>query len=159
MILYNLRCRKDHTFEVWFRDSSLYDSQREAGELRCPFCGSKKVEKAIMAPRLASGTASRSDSHSDFHADSGQASEKAPGSGGIDEAAVNARQALLELRKKIEETCDYVGPTFAEEARKMHYGEIEQRSIYGESSEEDAKALAEEGVEVRQIPWLPRENS
>lgn len=147
MILYNLRCRKDHTFEVWFRDSSFYDAQREAGELRCPVCGSKKVEKAIMAPRLASGTAAPADG------------KAPPEAGGTDEAAVKTRRALLDLRKTVEETCDYVGPTFAEEARKMHYGEIEQRSIYGESSPEDAKALAEEGVEVRQIPWLPRENS
>lgn len=147
MILYNLRCHKDHTFEAWFRDSSFYDSQREAGELRCPVCGSKKVEKAIMAPRLASGSTSE------------QTPETTPKASGPDETAVKARQALLELRKTIEETCDYVGPTFAEEARKMHYGEVEQRSIYGESSAEDAEALAEEGVEVRQIPWLPRENS
>ena len=149
MILYNLRCHKDHSFEVWFRDSSVYDAQREAGELRCPVCGSKKVEKAIMAPRVASGASvSASDE-----------GEVVPAPGGVDETAVKAREALLELRKKIEETCDYVGPTFAEEARKMHYGEIEQRSIYGESTTEDAEALAEEGVEVRQIPWIPRENS
>ena len=147
MILYNLRCAKDHSFEVWFRDSSVYDAQRAAGELRCPVCGSKKVEKAIMAPRVASGASASGDGNA------------VPAPGGVDEAAVKAREALLELRKKIEETCDYVGPTFAEEARKMHYGEIEQRSIYGESTTEDAEALAEEGVEVRQIPWIPRENS
>ena len=132
MILYNLRCRKDHVFEVWFRDSSVYETQRAAGELRCPVCGSKKVEKALMAPRLASAR---------------------------DEAAVKARQALLEVRRKVEESCDYVGPAFAEEARKIHYGEVEERGIYGESSEEDVKALTEEGVEVSQIPWIPRENS
>ena len=147
MILYNLRCHKDHSFEVWFRDSSVYDAQRKAGELRCPVCGSKKVEKAIMAPRVASGASASDDG------------DTMPAPGGVDEAAVKAREALLELRNKIEETCDYVGPTFAEEARKMHYGEIEQRSIYGESTTEDAEALAEEGVEVRQIPWIQRENS
>ena len=147
MILYNLRCRKDHTFEVWFRDSSFYEAQREAGELRCPVCGSRKVEKAIMAPRLASGTPSSA------------APEEVPSAGTPDEAAVKAREALLELRQKIEQSCDYVGPSFAEEARKMHYGEVEERGIYGESSAKDAEALSEEGIEVHQIPWLPRENS
>ena len=69
------------------------------------------------------------------------------------------RQALRELRRHVEDNCDYVGTQFAEEARKIHYGEAEERNIYGESSDEDAVSLNEEGIKVQRIPWLPRENS
>ncbi len=138
MILYNLKCPKDHVFEAWFRDSGVYEVQVEAGEVRCPVCGSKKVAKAPMAPRVAKA------------------------SGDEENAAATAgkmRQALRELRQHVEETCDYVGPTFAEEARKIHYGETEERNIYGETTPEESQALDEEGVKVQRIPWIPRENS
>ena len=144
MILYNLKCRKDHGFEAWFRDSATYDQQVEAGEVRCPVCGSKKVEKAPMAPRVSGGR-----SRSLPAADSPQESGK----------AVAMRKALNELRRHVEDNCDYVGKQFAEEARKIHYGESEERNIYGESSEDDAVSLREEGIKVQRIPWLPRENS
>ncbi len=138
MILYNLKCPKDHVFEAWFRDSGVYEVQVEAGEVRCPVCGSKKVGKAPMAPRVAKA-------------------------GGDEEStaatAGKVRQALRELRRHVEETCDYVGPTFAEEARKIHYGETEERNIYGETTPEESQALDEEGVKVQRIPWIPRENS
>ncbi len=140
MILYNLKCPKDHVFEAWFRDSGVYEIQVEAGEVRCPVCGSKKVGKAPMAPRVAK-TGGESD-------DQGEAAK-----------ASKMRQALRELRRHVEETCDYVGPTFAEEARKIHYGEIEERNIYGETTPEESRALDDEGVKVQRIPWIPRENS
>ncbi|MCG8360757.1 MAG: DUF1178 family protein [Kiloniellales bacterium] len=136
MILYNLKCRKDHHFEVWFRDSEVYETQVAAGELRCPVCGSKKVAKALMAPRVARGGG-----QSDL------------------EKAAKMRQGLVELRKQVEANCDYVGPSFAEEARKIHYGETEERNIYGETSADEAKALDDEGVKVQRIPWVPTDNS
>ena len=150
MILYNLRCHKGHEFEAWFRDSGLCDRQLAAGQLRCPMCGADKLEKAIMAPRL---TAS--------HKDKSKAppAPKAAAKPAGEQKAVQARKALLDLRQQIEDNCDYVGPAFAEEARKIHYGEAEERGIYGETSNEDADALVEEGIEVRQIPWLPRGDS
>jgi hypothetical protein len=140
MIVFNLKCRKDHIFEAWFRDNETFDEQVAAGVVSCPVCGSKKIEKALMAPHVAK-------------------------SGGVDKTAresakvAQAKKALTELRRQVEENCDYVGPTFAEEARKIHYGETDERSIYGETSNEEAKALDEEGVKVQRIPWLPRENS
>lgn len=140
MILYNLKCRKGHGFEAWFRDSATFDRQAENGEVRCPECGAKKVEKAPMSPRVSGGR-SRGTKVGAAH------------------KAVAARTALKELRRQVEENCDYVGPEFAEEARKIHYGETEERSIYGESSDQDAKALTDEGVKFQRIPWLPRENS
>ena len=140
MIRYNLKCRKDHLFEAWFHDSSVYDSQIAAGEVRCPVCGTKKVEKALMAPNIATSKA-----RSAQNKDSEQAAE--------------TLRTLRELRRKVEENCDYVGDTFAEEARKIHYGEVEERNIYGETSDDDARALQDEGVSVQRIPWIPNESS
>ena len=174
MILYNLRCHKDHVFETWFRDCASYDSQAEAGVIECPVCGSKTVEKAIMAPNVTK-SAGRRRSREDSPPAAGPseggppaartAVSNAPVGGATTKAmreaerSVKVRQALQELRRQVEESFDYVGPEFAEEARKIHYGETEERPIYGETSEEEAEALEEEGVSVSRIPWLPRENS
>jgi len=130
MILYDLRCGKDHGFEGWFRDSKAYDGQRRGGRVVCPICGDKKVRKAPMAPRLAKSA-----------------------KGGPNEA--DALAALREVRRQVEANCDYVGPNFAEEARKIHYGETEKRGIYGEASESESKELADEGIEVGRVPWVP----
>jgi hypothetical protein len=140
MIVFNLKCRKDHVFEAWFRDNETFDEQVAAGVVSCPVCGSKKIEKALMAPHVAK---------------SGRAKETAREIAKV----AQAKKTLTELRRQVEENCDYVGPTFAEEARKIHYGETDERNIYGETSNEEAKALNEEGVKVQRIPWLPRENS
>jgi hypothetical protein len=140
MIRYNLRCRKAHEFEGWFRNAAAFDEQAGAGEVVCPVCGSKKVEKALMAPSVASGRGR------------GRAAREA-------EQAGKMMTALRELRSHVEANCDYVGPSFAEEARRIHYGESEERNIYGETTSEEAKALEDEGVEVKRIPWVPLENS
>lgn len=157
MILSHLRCRKDHVFETWFRDSAAFDSQAEAGVIECPVCGSSQVEKAIMAPRLAKSSGAGA-------AGAPAVAEKSVGGmtpKALREAERSAglRRALQELRRRVEENFDYVGPAFAEEARKIHYNETEDRPIYGETSDEEARDLEEEGVSVRRIPWLPRENS
>ena len=131
MIHFTLRCAKDHEFEGWFRDGATFDRQSEDGEVACPQCGSVKVEKAPMAPRLAR-------------------SGKAP-----DVSPAELRQALVALRRHVESNCHYVGPRFAEEARRIHYGEAAPKGIYGESSAEEAKELAEEGIAVARIPWAP----
>jgi hypothetical protein len=174
MILYTLRCTKDHEFEAWFRDSALYDQQVAAGALRCPRCGSRKIEKSLMAPSVMAGRARRrpdrgaadasakasleAPPESPSEAPGGRSMAVAAGAGPNHEAQ-RLRKALLDLRRQIEDSYDYVGPSFAEEARKIHYGEVERRSIYGETSEADAEALREEGVAVQQIPWIPRGDS
>ena len=150
MIVFNLKCRKDHGFEAWFRDNASFDAQVAAGDVRCPVCGSKKVEKALMAPHVAKGA--RAEAGAEVGAEVGRETNVEP-------AAVRARKALLELRRRVEANCDYVGPSFAEEARKIHYGETDRRNIYGETSDQEAKMLQDEGVEVSRVPWLPRENS
>lgn len=148
MIVYDLKCAADHGFEVWFRDSAACDQQIAAGEVACPVCGSTEVRKAVMAPNLARGRAR-----------SPERGQKRDGAPQEDAAAVEARKALLELRRQVEANCDYVGQRFPEEARRIHYGETDARGIYGESTLEEAEALEEEGVKVGRIPWLPRENS
>ncbi len=164
MILYNLRCHKDHIFETWFRDSATYDRQVAAEDIQCPVCGSGKVEKAIMAPRVAQSAGRDRGRREDVPPPSG--AMRGPAIGGATAKALREgqqagkiRRALAELRSQVEENFDYVGPEFAEEARKIHYGETEDRAIYGETSEEEARALDEEGVAVRRIPWLPQEDS
>lgn len=139
MIKYELKCRKDHVFEAWFYDSATYDLQAADGKVVCPVCNSRKVTKAPMAPRIG----------------------KSKGEVAAAEAreVAKLRQALTELRDHVEKTADYVGPQFAEEARKMHYGEADKRNIYGEASSEEAGELADEGIEIARIPWLPRSDA
>ncbi len=174
MILYDLKCRKDHVFETWFRDSAAYEEQVAAGAISCPTCGSRKIAKSLMAPRLGKSGRNRDargDARGDVRADA--ARQKAPGAsapGGsegrmatraVKETAETAELMghLRELRKKVEDNCDYVGREFAEEARKIHYGEQDPRNIYGETSDEQAKELHEEGVTFNRIPWAPRQDS
>lgn len=164
MILYNLTCAKRHEFEAWFRDSAAYEVQVGKRAIACPECGSTKISKAPMAPRLSRGRA--------VEHEIGGASASSPSRGqnsfpnsvrpsGVvpKEGAVMARKTLEALRKQIEEKCEYVGERFPEEARKIHYGEAARRDIYGEASDEAAKALTEEGVEFHRIPWIRRTES
>lgn len=140
MILFDLRCAKGHVFEAWFRSNASYDSQAEAGAVTCPACGSRKVEKAPMAPRIGKGSEGARQQQ--------QAAE-----------LTEMKKQLQELRAKVETNCDYVGGKFAEEARRIHHGEVARRDIYGEATDEEAKELADEGVEFARIPWLPRHDS
>jgi hypothetical protein len=133
MILFALRCAHGHEFEGWFRDSSGFEAQQKAAEIACPHCGDTAVEKAVMAPRLGRSRAA----------------------GPPAMALAEMRKALTELRHQIETHCDYVGGRFAEEARRIHYGETDPRGIYGEASNEESRALADEGVSFGQIPWIP----
>lgn len=149
MILYSLCCSKDHGFEAWFANSATFDKQAKKGVVSCPICGDTKVRKAIMAPRIAKGAAKKAE-----HA----AALPAPAPAASHVMAPRMREMLQELRKQVEDNCDYVGDQFAEEARKIHYGETEERGIYGEASDAEAKALQEEGIDVGRIPWLPRTN-
>src|SRR5579884_1773376 len=132
MILFTLRCAGGHEFEAWFRDGGTFEAQQKAGEIACPECGDTAIEKAVMAPRL-----SRS-----------RDVPQPP----VDPAKLRA--ALIELRRQVEANCDYVGAGFAEEARRIHYGEVDPHGIYGEASEEESRELAEEGISVRRIPWI-----
>jgi hypothetical protein len=163
MIHYALNCDNGHTFESWFQNSAAYDKQAKRGLIACPTCGSIKVEKAMMAPRLA-----RTDAAPEQPAVP-QASPQIPTppaampptpphNGAVammSPSERELRQKLKELREHITKSASYVGPRFPEEARKIHYGETEHRSIYGEASPDEAKELHEEGIDFHPLPFLP----
>lgn len=159
MIRFSLRCENGHEFESWFKDSAAHDRMASLNLIECPVCGDVHVTKALMAPAIA----------------------KAPGVKGRPEAPAAAPAklpvptpppdaqrlaagpmpaqmvALLQrMRADVEKNCDYVGPDFAKEARRIHEGEVEPRGIYGEASDDETEALREDGIEVARLPWVPR---
>jgi hypothetical protein len=142
VIRYSLSCADGHAFEAWFADSAAYEAQKATGIVACPVCGSFDVGKALMAPSVS--TARKKDSV--------RLAANVPER---DETVA----VLRKLKKHLTENADYVGPRFAEEARRIHYDEAEKRGIYGEASREDARALAEEGIEFHPLPMLPEEHN
>jgi hypothetical protein len=152
MILYQLQCEQEHQFEAWFKDSQAFDKQAKRKLLNCPKCGSEKVSKALMSPRISKS--SNKKLQDGLSIGSSQADRKKETS-----EALELRQKLKALQKNIEEKCDYVGNDFAEEARKIHYGEVDPHGIYGETTSEDAKELVDEGIKFSSIPWAPKENA
>ena len=160
MIRYSLHCDRGHTFESWFQSSSAYESQEKRKLVNCPSCGSAKVERAIMAPQIVSkkgrDSSNRDSQRSDVPAPAQPAEVTAPGSTPLLMAQERELRAKLkELRDHIVKNADNVGERFPNEARKMHYGDIEHRPIYGEASPEEARSLIDEGVEVSSLPVLP----
>lgn len=141
MIVFDVTCANEHTFEGWFKDGATFDAQVAAGEVACPVCGDTKVHKGLAAPRLGGLRKGKS--------------EPAPvAAGGTPDPKIDEYvRALHELKKHVEENSEYVGEKFPEEARKIHYGETEARAIYGEASAEEAEELHEEGVDFQRIPW------
>jgi hypothetical protein len=154
MIRYNLRCERGHAFESWFQSSSAYESQEKRKLVNCPSCGSAKVERAIMAPRIVSKKGRQEPAPAPAPAASTEIT--APASTPLMMAQERELRAKLkELRDHIVKNADNVGERFPNEARKMHYGDIEHRPIYGEASPEEARSLIDEGVEVSPLPVLP----
>ena len=132
MIRFTLRCASGHEFDGWFRDGDGFEAQQKEGGVACPECGDTQVEKAVMAPNIA------------------RSRPKGPPL-----SAAQMRAMLVELRRQVERNCDYVGERFAEEARKIHYGEVDPHAIYGEATLEESHELAEEGISFGRIPWIP----
>jgi len=158
MIRYALHCDQGHAFESWFQSSAAYDKQAKRALVTCPTCGSAKVEKAIMAPRLA--RAEGADPPPPAILPTPPLPSLVPGKTPVaimSPPERELRKKLKELRDHLTKNADYVGPRFPDEARKIHYGEIEHRSIYGEASPEEAKELHEEGIEFHPLPILPDE--
>lgn len=157
MIRYALVCDKGHQFESWFADSAAYDKQAKRKLVTCPVCGSAKVDKTIMAPQIATSKK--------------RAKVGAPAPAAAENTQENSQVAMIspqeqefrtklkELREHLTKNSDNVGTKFPEEARKMHYGEIEHRSIYGEATPKDAKEMLDEGIEFHPIPVLPDERN
>jgi len=137
VIRFSLVCDKDHEFEAWFRSNDDFDTQMKRGFVECPACGSKKVGKALMAPSVSTGR------------------KKEQIALAMGEAQKQALAQLKAMAEKVRENADYVGDKFAEEARKIHFGETEARGIYGEATLDEARSLAEDGVEFMPIPVFP----
>ena len=156
MIRYNLRCEKGHSFESWFQSSAAYESQEKRKLVSCPACGSVKVERAIMAPQIVSKKGRERAAAPVETADVPAMPSSSPESTPLMMAQERELRAKLrELRQHIVKNADNVGERFPNEARKMHYGDIEHRPIYGEASPEEARSLIDEGVEVSPLPILP----
>ncbi|ATU90648.1 DUF1178 family protein [Phyllobacterium zundukense] len=137
MIRFSLHCDHDHDFEGWFRSNDDFDTQAEKHLVTCPVCNSHKVEKALMAPSVTTG----------------RQKEK------IAVAMSKMVTELKEMAQKVRENADYVGSDFAEEARKIHFGEVEKRGIYGEATGEEVKSLLEDGVDVMPLPVFPEDHN
>ena len=156
MIHYNLPCERGHTFESWFQSSSAYESQEKRKLIGCPVCGSDKVERAIMAPQVVSKKGREREAP--VPAAPAAATEVAAPAAPTPLMMAQERELrakLRELRDHIVKNADNVGERFPNEARKMHYGDIEHRPIYGEASPDEARSLIEEGIEVSPLPVLP----
>jgi hypothetical protein len=138
MIKYQLQCDKDHDFAGWFQSSDAFDKQVKRKLVDCPTCGSTKVRKALMAPSVATSR------------------NKAAITPAVQAEIV---KAMREVRRKVEENAEYVGPRFAEEARKIHYKETDEKGIYGEASLAEAKELADEGIDFLPLPVLPEDQN
>lgn len=151
MIVFNLQCRKGHGFESWFKDSAAFERQSKRGLVECPACGSTKVAKGLSAPRLAGTKKSRKSSNMPAPVQ-GQA---AMGSDPAVAKAAELYKELAKVRAHVEKNFEHVGDKFAEEARKIHFGETEARGIYGEATPEEAKGLVDDGVEFMPIPVFP----
>lgn len=141
MIRFSLICEREHEFEAWFRSNDDFDTQKKRGFVDCPSCGSHRIEKALMAPAVSTG----------------RKQEKIAFAMG--EAQKRALAQLKALAEKVRENADYVGDKFAEEARKIHFGETDPRGIYGEATFDEAKSLAEDGVEFMPIPVFPEDRN
>jgi hypothetical protein len=153
MIHYQLRCDQEHEFDGWFKDGAAFDRQAKRGLVECPVCGETKVHRALMTPAVPKKT-------SQLPVSMPAVPTPMPAPPGPVKAGgrmpAHMRVMLQSLRAEVEKNCDYVGPQFADEARKIHRGESDKRGIYGEATQAEAEALADEGVEVSSIPWVPR---
>lgn len=186
MIVFDLICSNGHGFEAWFRDSGSFDRLADNGDVQCAVCGDTKIRKALMAPNISPSKAkSPSERREDSAPDRTPPAQSQGETGGqpavagsptmavqrtpatpsgqeglpVPEKIAEAMQILRKVQTHIEKTFDHVGSRFAEEARKMHYGESEQRSIYGQATDQEAQELVDEGIDVNRMPWLPSRNS
>jgi len=142
MIQYSLKCENDHSFDSWFASADAYDKLADNGMVSCAVCGSTKVSKAIMAPRVRTTKG-----------------KEAPAAPTLPPEKSPAEQAMAEMRAQVEQNSEYVGTNFATEARSMHLGDTPERAIYGEAKPEEAKSLIEDGIPVTPLPFMPTRKS
>ena len=156
MIHYQLRCTQEHEFDGWFKDSAAFDRQAKRGLVECPHCGDSKVTRALMTPAVPKKSSQLPAPAPMPEAVVKSGRQGAGAAKGGTKLPAEVKAMLQRLRAEVEKNCDYVGPEFADEARKIHRGESDKRGIYGETTQAEAEALADEGIEVSSIPWVPR---
>jgi hypothetical protein len=159
MILYDLKCSQGHQFEAWFKDSNTYDTQAKRNIIECPLCSDTSIEKAIMSPRVSSSTRKKGlefeqsqkkvSRNKGFNVDPSKTSE----------VARKIQDAANQIQEYIEKNCEDVGINFADEARAIHYGETEERGIYGVATTSEIKDLTEEDIPISRIPWKKNKHS
>ena len=143
MILFDLQCEKNHKFECWFATSANYEEQLKNKMIVCPYCNSTKIQKSLMAPNINTKSTYKNSKKNNQNK----------------LAQNNLVNQIKKFRKYIEKNTDNVGKNFAEEARKIYYGETKSRPIRGESTEKEAQELAEEGIPISQLPWQSKEDA
>ncbi len=157
MIYYHARCGQGHEFDGWFKDSATFDKLISLGLLQCPECGDQNVSRALMAPAVVGGRSSPPPASPQPPSPPAPAAVPAAPPQAVAGALPDQMRGMLQrLRAEVEKHCDYVGERFADEARRIHRGESDKRGIYGETSPTEAEALADEGIQVSRIPWVPR---
>ena len=158
MIVYDLVCEKEHQFESWFKNSSAYDFLRKGKKISCPICNSTKIRKAPMAPNISSSI--KKGVHlKKIDTENSHEIKNLPNSIEMNSSVKKALDALSELQSTIEKNFENVGRKFPEEARKIHYGEVEKRGIYGEATADETEELIEEGVDIAVLPWGKKRTS
>jgi hypothetical protein len=160
MIHYRVRCSQGHEFDGWFKDSHAFDRQAKRGLIECPVCGGAEVTRALMAPALPRGreaaSATPTQPPSQVPNQPSQSSGQSPMAVAGKDMPDQMRALLQRMRAEVEKNCEYVGPGFTEEARRIHRGESARRGIYGEATPEQAESLSDEGISVARIPWVDR---
>lgn len=142
MIHFSLHCDNAHEFDAWFRSNEDFDGQKKSGLLSCPFCHSTSIEKQLMAPAVS--TARKREQQVGL---------------GLEDEQQKMLSALREVTKKVRKEAEYVGDRFAEEARRIHFKEVEERAIYGEASIKEVSSLVEDGISVVPLPSLPEDEN
>ena len=137
MIKYNLKCNKGHEFESWFPDSNEYEKLRKKKLLECIFCNSNKIEKSIMAPMI-----------------SGTKNSESP----VNKTLLEKKKQLIQIRNYIEKNFEFVGENFSQKVREIYYDKKTKKTIYGTTTSEERKELAEEGIDLLSIPWVEKDN-
>ena len=132
MIVFDLQCSFNHKFEVWFKNSKEFNKQNRNKLINCPVCGDKEIEKSLMTPNIGKKSSSKKSKNA------------------INKTLINK---MSKFKKTIEKNFEYVGENFADEAIKIKYGEVKERSIYGEADQEQTKKLVEEEIDFQQLPW------
>jgi hypothetical protein len=159
MIRFALQCDKDHAFEGWFASNDAFDDQVKRGLVDCPFCGSTKVEKALMTPSVRTARKAAQIEAIPETSEAPSTAVAAPEAVVLAPEQTEILAKLQELSRKVRASTENVGKDFAEEARKIHFGEVKPRAIYGEATSDDVQSLIEDGVAIAPLAPLPEDRN